>query len=456
MEDLETIDRPEADESSPAWESAPDHKAPAPMAYAGVMVIVWLCFLRPFEWVSAIYAFPVGILLGVLSLIAIGMFIFGGHRAQLSWELKWLLLLAAQMCLATPFAHWRGGAFDKVVHDVAIIVLMSVAVGFAVNSLDRIKGVIRAEAISLSVLTVLTLKAGVHDSEGRLVGVGGTFSNSNDLAAILAVTVPFCLMFLFITRGILSKLFWVCSAAAMVYTINGTFSRSGLISLAVGIVVCLWNFGSKERRRGALILLALIVVSMLALISSSPSFRDRLSTIGGDVSNTTGVAASANSSSLERQQLLRRAIQVMLNHPLLGVGPGNFYPYSGAQYGDWHVSHNTYTQCGAEAGIPALLFFVLMLITAVKHCKRIQRRPGVTANVKAFAIALRSSLLAYAVAAFFADTAYQFFPYFLVTVAGALWQLDAAQLDAAVTTPGSSIDSRPTEDAVLDPYAWAD
>ncbi len=451
MQYLETIiERHEAGEISPMSDSLRDQEGSPSLAYVGVTVIVGLCFLRPFEWISAIYAFPVGFLLGGLSLIAIGLSVFGGSGVQLSSEVKLLLLLAAQMCLATPFAHWRGGALDKVVHGVAINVLMSVAVAFTVDSLRRLRTLVRIQAISLSLLAAVTLIAGVHTSDGRLVGVGGTFHNSNDLAAFLAVTVPFCLMFLFITRSALSKLFWACCSAAMVYAISSTWSRGGLISLALGIFICLWNFGFKARVRGALLVLALVSVSIVAFVSSSRNFRQRLAAIAGDAPGATGIAASANSSSLERQKLLRRAVSVMFTHPLLGVGPGNFLAISGGQYGDWHVSHNTYTQCGAEAGIPALLLFIVLLATAVTHCKRIQKRPGATGNVKALAIAVRSSLLAYSVAAFFADTAYQFLPYFLLIVAGALWQLDAAQASAASSIPGSTTDSRTADERGFD------
>jgi len=432
MEDLERIiDRRNADErsteSAPGpWvsqEQGPD--APAPMAYVGVAIIVLQCFLRPLEWFSTIQGLHVGNLLGLVSLFVIGWFVFGEHRAQLSLELKLLLLLAGQMCLAVPFAIWRGGAFDTVLHGITIIALMAVAVGLGANSTKRLKGLIRIEALSISILTALTLMSGHYDSEGRLVGMGVTFKNANDLAAILAVSIPFCLMFLFLTSSLLAKLFWACSAAAMVYAVQGTLSRGGLISMAVGVLFCLWNLAFKERRRGALPLLALIVVSVLVMVSSSGSFRERLAGIGGDASDTTGLTTSASNSSQARQQLLRRAVAVMLHHPLFGVGPGNFYPFSGEHYEDWHVSHNTYTQCGAESGIPALLIFILMLGTALKHCKHIQKRPELSLEIRVLAIGLRASLLAYAVAAFFADTAYQFFPYFLIATSAALWQLNA-------------------------------
>lgn len=458
MEDLETIiEQSGVEDSSPAWKAAPTswtaqqygQQAPAPMAYAAVTVIVCLCFLRPFEWVSAVYAFHVAYLLGVLSLFAISLFISSGQRAELSPELKVLLLFAGQLCLATPFAHWRGGAFDTIFHSVTIIGLMSLAVGLSVNSFDRLKGVIRVEAISTLVLTVVTLIAGVRDSQGRLMGIGFTFGNSNDLASILTVNVPFSLMFLLITRRVVFKLFWACSAAIMIYAIKGTMSRAGLISLALGVLVCLWNLYFKERRRGALLLLVLVVISVIAMLASSPTFRERFSGISGYSSDMTGIAASAAGSSLSRQRLFLRAIKVMLHHPLLGVGPGNFLAISGGEYGDWHVSHDTYTQCGAEAGVPALLMFVIMLRTAVRHCKRLQKRAEVSAEVKALAIAMRSSLLAYAVAALFADTAYQFFPYFLIVAAGALWQIEAAQPSTVLEQKDGWIDETSMQEAAV-------
>ena len=59
----------------------------------------------------------------------------------------------------------------------------------------------------------------------------------------------------------------------------------------------------------------------------------------------------------ERAHVLREAINVGNNHPLFGVGPGNFVLQS-----KHHVfSHCSYTELYANSGIPAVIIFVLMI-----------------------------------------------------------------------------------------------
>ena len=50
-----------------------------------------------------------------------------------------------------------------------------------------------------------------HD-QPRLSGViGGIYSNPNDLAFAIVLTLPFCLAFLLTAKGVLTKLCWVAA-----------------------------------------------------------------------------------------------------------------------------------------------------------------------------------------------------------------------------------------------------
>ncbi|MCI0350323.1 MAG: hypothetical protein L0Z53_12940, partial [Acidobacteriales bacterium] len=98
--------------------------------------------------------------------------------------------------------------------------------------------------------------------------------------------------------------------------------------------------------------------------------------------------------------------------------PGNFQIFSG----DWHGAHNTYTQLGSEAGLPAALFFILLLLGGVLKTRHL-RLNSADPELRLLATALNASLTCYAVGAFFADTAYHFFPYLLVAYAASLHQI---------------------------------
>jgi hypothetical protein len=116
---------------------------------------------------------------------------------------------------------------------------------------------------------------------------------------------------------------------------------------------------------------------------------------------------------------LWRSIEVTLEHPLFGVGPGNFEVTSGV----WHVTHNSYTQMSSEGGIPALVLFIVILSYGFKNLRRAKRLSGHKKELKLLAKALRGSLAGFVVGAFFASYAYQFFPYFLVAYSTALLRI---------------------------------
>lgn len=64
-----------------------------------------------------------------------------------------------------------------------------------------------------------------------------------------------------------------------------------------------------------------------------------------------------------RTKLLKDAIGVGSEYPILGVGPGNYYAFSYNK----HFSHCSYTELFANSGILATLLYLYLLCTFLKH-----------------------------------------------------------------------------------------
>jgi O-antigen ligase len=116
--------------------------------------------------------------------------------------------------------------------------------------------------------------------------------------------------------------------------------------------------------------------------------------------------------------LLIDSLKLTLQHPLLGVGPGNFAPYMAAQakvagaFGLWVGTHNTYTQLSSEVGIPGLCLFLAVLVSSMLALGGISRRarriPGKEASdIATMALALQTSFVAFCVCALFNHMAYE-------------------------------------------------
>jgi O-antigen ligase len=128
--------------------------------------------------------------------------------------------------------------------------------------------------------------------------------------------------------------------------------------------------------------------------------------------DTEGAYGSAQS----RQQLFWRSIEVTMEHPLFGVGPGNFEQVSG----QWHTTHNSLTLMSSEGGIPALILYSLILWCGFKNLKATIRLARGHKEMTILARALYASLAGYAVGSLFLSWAILYLPYILVAYTTAL------------------------------------
>jgi O-antigen ligase len=291
------------------------------------------------------------------------------------------------------------------------IVMVALVAMMTISSFKQLRGLIYIQTATVLLMAFLALTGHGSVTEsaigGRLAGTfGGTYQNPNDFALDLALIFPFAFAFLLTTRRIMWKVFWFLSMGLLIYAILATLSRGGLLALLVGAVVAIWEFAVKGRRWYWILLIAIGALA-LVILSGPAGFGKRVSTIFNPDEDVTG-------SSNDRRTLLDRAIRLTEQHPFLGVGPGQFQVESGREAHDWHVAHNTYLELSSEAGVAALALFLLMLNGAFSSLRRGRKIVAENVNAQVLIGALRASLFALMVGSLFADTAYQFFPYFLI------------------------------------------
>ena len=82
----------------------------------------------------------------------------------------------------------------------------------------------------------------------------------------------------------------------------------------------------------------------------------------------------------------------------------------------WIVAHNTYTELAAEAGIPALVLFLMAIGAAFKNIRQVRKSQQYRedAEFRLFTQALWAGIVAYLVGACFGSTEYSLYPYFMV------------------------------------------
>ncbi len=388
---------------------ATSRRKPLVGAYVALLLFMLVYCARPEDWIPGLSNVPLAKITGILALIAL-LFSLRHIRQHLPREILYLALLIGQLFLAAALSPvWRGGAVQTTL-DFAKVLIVILAMAVAVNTLRRLRLLIFTQAVSVAMISLVAVLKG-RLLVGRLEGMlGGNYSNPNDLALAIVISLPLCLALLFLARNGIWKAAWALAMLVMLYAVFLTGSRGGFISLIVTAAVSLWEFAIRGRRRYLLVLAALVGVILWQ--SSSGMLGGRLKGTFDEKDD----AASAYGSAMERQQLFWRSIEVTKEHPLFGIGPGNFEVVSGS----WHVTHNSFTQLTAEGGVPALILYVLIMwcgFESLRATKRLARRQN---ESRLLAGALRASLVGYIVGSVFSSAAYQFFPYFLVAYTTAL------------------------------------
>lgn len=384
-------------------------------AYICLLLFMVVACARPGDWIPGVAYLRPAAITGGLAIVAL-LFALGSNRQRLPRGVIYLILLFAQLWVTVPMSPvWRGGAFNTML-DFTKVLPIIVVMALVVNTIKKLRWLILVQTASVVTVAVATIWKG-NQLRGRLEGaLGGVYSNANDLAFVIAISVPLCLYFLFRSRSKLWKALWALAILMMVYTVFLTASRSGLISLVAAAAICLWEFAIRGRKR--YLFVVAVVAGIAFWIMAGNGVRSRF-----DATAQTGDAdqASAYLSAQQRRDLLVQSLEVTARHPLFGVGPGNFEVVSGS----WHVTHNSYTQMSSEGGVLALVLYIMILWRGFANLAATERLSRSVADRRMLAGALRASLVAFVLGSFFASEAYQFFPYFFVAYTTALYRISA-------------------------------
>lgn len=195
---------------------------------------------------------------------------------------------------------------------------------------------------------------------GSLIRTAGSFQHPNTFGAFLVLVIPPALVLA--TRGPWQRRLVTGACVALMGTaLLFTLSRSAVIGMAAAFFVLLWLPGA--RRALAIVLVALVLVGGFNIGGLARS--DRVELVGNRISSIQLLGKND-----PRRQIYKTDLQIIGDHPVLGVGWLQFGPVS-AQYGLFDVTglpyvhgHNIVLTVAAELGLPGLAVF-LALITAL-------------------------------------------------------------------------------------------
>lgn len=327
------------------------------------------------------------------------------------------------MMIALPFSSWPGGS----VPEFRVYAQNSFALMFVVGGLTLVWSEVRTAFVWIGVAGVFIIGAAhflaLEGSDGRLQmgSASSTIGNENDLASHLLFVLPFVLYLALDQRfNRALRILLAIPIAFGIFVIFATASRGGFISLFACFLFVLFR-GSARQRMAAVTIGGVLVVAIPILLSGSNAL-DRLGSLFG------GQHEEAKESGDSRDYLLRKSILYTVQHPIFGIGMFQFPNYEGGMSvsagvtGNWHETHNAITQVSSECGVPALIFFVMAIGTAMTSVNRIYvqaRREGYTEIANA-SFCYLLSMIGYLTSIIFLSNAYRYYLPVMIGLAVAL------------------------------------
>ena len=295
---------------------------------------------------------------------------------------------------------------------------------------------------------LVTAGLGVLEPSGRVVHgdverLSGGVGDPNELAAILVPALAFAASSLAAVRGAASRLLLLVAVVASTAALFLTHSRGGLVGLATAFVATVLLAGRLRRRAlASMAIIAAFAVSYYIFIAP-PQALERVTDLRSDRGSG-------------RQDLWPVAVDAFRDHPIVGVGIGNFRTVkqtyaakttgiqTGPQTFDTEtVVHNTYLDLLAEVGIVGFAAFAAVVVGAVAIAIRAIRALGRTSarGTEALARGFLVGLIGMLAAFTFLSAQYEKQLWLLLGLALAVKTLATRE---AVPAPHSASHIRPT------------
>ena len=219
--------------------------------------------------------------------------------------------------------------------------------------------------ISFSMARIWAMR-GFSFTRWGLQGPPGFFENSGELAIQMLMFLPISYVFFLTVRASLPKVgkFAILSmpiTAAM--TIIGASSRGSQIGLVFQAYLLFL--------KGRLSFKSIVITVLLAVTAYSilpPEQKQRFANTGQD------------NTSVQRKLYWKHGVEMILEHPWLGVGLFNFPPYYEANFPDdllvshAELPHNIFVQVGTDVGIVGLLAYLALLYHGFRSAAQIRKK----------------------------------------------------------------------------------
>lgn len=383
-----------------------------------VLLFLFFDYGRPqsfFPFIEALH--PGWFIQSVLFLNLIVRHALRFNRVQTKYFASLLLLMSIHVPLAVN-NYW---AFQTV-RNLFLYFIVYLSIATFVDSYVKLKRFIDSWITINCVCAIVGLLHGGKIPNSSFMG------DENDFALVMAMAIPFAYFMFLEADRFRTKLIYLFAVGLSVAANVASLSRGGFIALAAVGLFCLLKSPRKT--------LGIVVLSLMVAVfcfSAPPTYIDEVRSIKDEnIEEGTGK---------ERWYSWQCGWRMFLDHPIIGVGQGNFswnvenYEPSGGLAGRTHggrAAHSIYFTLIPELGVVGTVIFLGMLHYSLRGMKMIlntEKERGIDIarteidkriedelrKLKHIILGVQGSLFGYFVAGIFLSVLY--YPHFWILMA---------------------------------------
>lgn len=386
--------------------------------FAGLLALLAVHMIQPGELYPVLAPMH---LEKILAVVVLASFLLHGQRLHLAPVARYCLWFYAAALASIPLSVWFSNAVVNAL-DFAKTILLMLLMASLVNTRRRLFWTLMVFVLVMGFFagsSIFNYYSGhFSHAEGfdRIIGLTSNTDTTDSLALTMASALP--LIVLMAGEGATWRRRLICMlvAAAALWTMLFTGSRNGMLALLLTTAV----FIVTSRRR-VLYGAALVVVGLAAWALLPQQYQVRYA------QQTNSQFLSQDAAYTGRVRIWESGWQMFLDHPLTGVGIGDFNMADGTFYWKhhWMDAHNIVIKAIGELGIVGLIAFIAFVVTLVRSHWAMQRAmeevPDLPAWQRNYPRAANFVVLLLLLAGYGDHDLYRDTWYFLAGFSAALW-----------------------------------
>ncbi len=311
-------------------------------------------YIRPQDWASFMYGFPLVNIIAILGLIVALFSLFAKKRPIILPQLYLVIMYLVLVFASNVFSGNIVAGVEQFIlfAKCAAVFFIFIFIISDTKQLKQAMVLIVILSVIVAIQIILQSKLGImvygqEFKQGTRVAWIGTWDGPNVLCILFALGIAVSLSFTSRTYNILWRVINILFAGVMAYGVYLTNSRGGFLGLMVVALFFFWNKFMRDRK-----LSMKVVTCVFALIFVMLAFKfgpSRLADLN-----------TQESSAHERTWIWEQGLNLFRENPILGIGKGQ-YRY---QYGQ--IAHNNFVENMADMGFPGFFVYTGLIYFTLK------------------------------------------------------------------------------------------